>query len=193
MSKAKSTSCFDQEYLQSFLAENLSESDEAEVQLHIDSCSQCQKTLEQAAADQSMWDGLRNHLTFTHLPEESLTDDSRLQRLIEYLAPTDDPEIPWCISAPTMRAPVNVSKTLNAYLAFRASLRVVQRHNESQPEKIQSILCPGLATGTGEMPADICAKQMRAAWDQTLGNKPWTGTSINEIINEHYRLLRLED
>ena len=42
---------------------------------------------------------------------------------------TFEPSIPYLISAPTMRVPMNVSGTLNAYLAFRAAIRVVKQHN----------------------------------------------------------------
>src|SRR5262245_57797509 len=41
------------------------------------------------------------------------------------IVPTGRPEIPWCISAPTMRIPGVVADTLNAYLAFRAALNAV--------------------------------------------------------------------
>jgi len=40
------------------------------------------------------------------------------------IVPTAHPDIPWCISAPTMRVPRDVSDTVNAYLAFRAALRM---------------------------------------------------------------------
>jgi O-acetyl-ADP-ribose deacetylase (regulator of RNase III) len=106
---------------------------------------------------------------------------------------TDDPDIPYLISAPTMHAPSNVRRTLNAYLAFRAALTAAQRKNEQQSNAIQSIICPGLATATGEMPPEICAKQMHAAYMQILGGQPWQPEGVNEIINEHFRLLRVDD
>ena len=106
---------------------------------------------------------------------------------------TGDPEIPYLISAPTMRAPCNVSKTLNAYLAFRASMREIRKHNLLFPGSIKSVLCPGLATATGEMAVDICAKQMHATYSQEILGESWDSTSINSIINEHYRLLRSQD
>ena len=106
---------------------------------------------------------------------------------------TGDPKLPYLISAPTMRAPANVSDTLNAYLAFRASLRVIQKHNALFPGAIKSVICPGLGTATGEMPVEICAKQMYAAYRQVVGGQAWDSGSINAIINEHYRLLRTDD
>ena len=106
---------------------------------------------------------------------------------------TGDPELPYLISAPTMRAPADVSDTLNAYLAFRASLRVIKKHNALFPGAIKSVICPGLATATGGMPVGICARQMHAAYVQVMETQVWEASSINAIINEHYRLLRTDD
>ena len=119
--------------------------------------------------------------------------DGELPVGMAVLLETGDPLLPYLISAPTMRIPQDVSDTLNAYLAFRAALRIVQRHNAQFPGTIKSVLCPGLGTATGRMPVAICAKQMHAAYRQIVGGKPWKPTSVNEIINEHYRLLRQED
>jgi O-acetyl-ADP-ribose deacetylase (regulator of RNase III) len=77
---------------------------------------------------------------------------------------TDDPEFPWCISAPTMRVPEQISRTLNAYLAFRAVRLAVQRHNAENELPIRSILCPGLGTTTGKLDYDLCARQMLCAY-----------------------------
>ncbi|XP_052078956.1 uncharacterized protein LOC127717256 [Mytilus californianus] len=68
--------------------------------------------------------------------------------------------IKFLISAPTMRVPKDVNDTANAFLAFRAIILAVQKHNrdpENQP--IRSVLCPGLGTAVGNMPFDRCAFQ----------------------------------
>lgn len=119
--------------------------------------------------------------------------DGELPIGMAVLLGTGDPKLPYLISAPTMRAPANVSDTLNAYLAFRASLRLIEKHNRLFPGTIKSVICPGLGTATGEMPVEICAKQMHAAYQQVIEEKAWDSSSINAIINEHYRLLRVED
>ncbi|MCP3883814.1 MAG: Appr-1-p processing protein, partial [Sulfitobacter sp.] len=85
------------------------------------------------------------------------------------IVPTGHPDIPWCISAPTMRVPCDVANTPNAYLAFRAALRAVLEHNSSSQSPITTVLCPGLGTAVGRMPVERCARQMRAAWDRVLG------------------------
>lgn len=69
--------------------------------------------------------------------------------------------IKWLISAPTMRVPVDVCNTVNAYLAFRAVILAVEKHNSTPGnEPIRSVLCPGLGTAVGRMPAERCAYQV---------------------------------
>jgi O-acetyl-ADP-ribose deacetylase (regulator of RNase III) len=101
-------------------------------------------------------------------------------------------DIPFVVAAPTMRAPVSVAQTLNAYLAFRAVLLAVRRLNEQRPTSIRTVACPGMGTGTGEMPAGICARQMRAAWDEVEGGQPFRPAGVNDALMQHYRLLREE-
>ena len=100
----------------------------------------------------------------------------------------------YLIAAPTMRLPLEVPDTINAYLAFRAVILAVIAHNESvapsdpsghttsEPAEaaatatatakrsdaspIRSVACTGLCTGVGRMPADRCARQMRIAFEQ---------------------------
>jgi O-acetyl-ADP-ribose deacetylase (regulator of RNase III) len=99
-------------------------------------------------------------------------------------------DIPWLVSAPTMRVPSPVPKTLNAYLAFRAALRAVLEHNRTAESPIRSILCPGLATAIGAMPAERCARQMRFAYDVILGGRKWPPIRPKEIYEIHEELLR---
>jgi len=73
--------------------------------------------------------------------------------------------IPYLVSAPTMRVPMNVSNSLNAYLAFRAVIRAVKEHNAVATRRaIRSVLCPGLCTAVGRMPADRAAIRMATAY-----------------------------
>ena len=99
-------------------------------------------------------------------------------------------DIPWMVSAPTMRVPGPVPNTLNAYLAFRAALRAVVAHNEAGPRRpIGSVLCPGLASAIGRMPAGRVARQMRFAYDVVLGGRRWPGT-VAAILASQHELLR---
>ena len=118
--------------------------------------------------------------------------DGELPIGLALVLPTGAADIPFLVVAPTMRAPVSIAQTLNAYLAFRAVLRAVRRHNQQQPAPIRAVACPGLGTGTGEMPVGICAKQMRAAWDEVEGEQPLDPAGVNDALMQHYRLLRDE-
>lgn len=106
------------------------------------------------------------------------------------VVPTMHADIPWCISAPTMRIPRDVSQTVNAYLAFRAALRAVLAHNASGRPPIERVLCPGLGTAVGKMPVARCARQMRAAWDRVLGARTTMPRSIRTASAEETELLR---
>lgn len=118
--------------------------------------------------------------------------DGELPVGLAVVVETGSPLAPYLVAAPTLRAPVRVADTLNAYLAFRAVLRAVRRVNDAHPGAIRSVACPGLATGTGEMPENVCAKQMRAAWDEVEGGQPFTPAGVNDALRQHYRLLRAE-
>lgn len=93
-----------------------------------------------------------------------------------------DSPFEFLISAPTMRTPMPVPNTVNAYLAFVAALREADKH-----PGINSILCPGLATSIGKMPPDVCAIQMHAAW--TRYNKPKHFDVLGVAHIDHHSLL----
>lgn len=71
---------------------------------------------------------------------------------------------PFLVCAPTMRVPLDISHTLNAYLAFRAILLEVVNFNKLGERRIDSLVCPGLGTGVGRLSARRCAEQMRVAY-----------------------------
>ncbi len=84
------------------------------------------------------------------------------------LVHTYNTKIPFLIAAPTMRVPSPITGTSNAYLAARAAVskflpmeywRWVPRHDQST----WTLAFPGMGTGVGQLPPDICAKQVRAA------------------------------
>jgi O-acetyl-ADP-ribose deacetylase (regulator of RNase III) len=116
--------------------------------------------------------------------------DGELPIGVAVVVPTLHPDIPWCISAPTMRVPRSVADTTHAYQAFRAALRAAVAHNASGLPRIGSILCPGLATAIGQMPVARCARQMRRAWDRVLGGKPWVPRSLGAAHDDEAELLR---
>lgn len=97
--------------------------------------------------------------------------------------------IPFLISAPTMRVPSDVSATVNAYLAFKAIIQACLSHNKVSAKKINTVLCPGLATGEGKMDADKCAKQMFEAYETVLGGKMLKAGGLAAAVNHHLELL----
>ncbi len=118
--------------------------------------------------------------------------DGELPIGLAVIVETGAADLPYLVAAPTLRAPVSVAQTLNAYLSFRAVLRAVRRHNAERPGSIRAIACPGMGTGTGEVPPGVCAKQMRAAWDEIEGGQPFRPSGVNDALVQHYRLLRDE-
>ena len=104
------------------------------------------------------------------------------------IVPTNHPDIPWLIRAPTMRVPGHVSKTVNAYLAFRAVLRAVDAFNADGP-RIRTVVCPGLGTAVGRMPPVRCAYQMHAAWLQHTD--PQRARILGEAGEGHHAMLQV--
>lgn len=81
------------------------------------------------------------------------------------LLETGDKEIPFLISAPTMRVPgnFNIDTSVNAYLAMKAIL--IRASND---ERITSVAIPGLCTGVGRMQPMIAARQMYQAYKEII-------------------------
>ncbi len=105
------------------------------------------------------------------------------------IVPTGHAQIRQLVSAPTMRVPAPVSRTVNVYLAFRAALIAVRNHNRTGAEPIASLLVPGLGTGVGEMPPARAARQMRYAYDAILGRKGGSSRNLGLVWGEHCELL----
>ena len=109
------------------------------------------------------------------------------------LVRTENKEIPFCISAPTMRVPSILTNTVNVYLASKAIFRLLKTTKE-----INSVTIPGLATGVGKVPYDVCAKQMRRAYDdvwlgqQTFPNSWYQAQKEHQLLytNGEYRDLQ---
>jgi O-acetyl-ADP-ribose deacetylase (regulator of RNase III) len=100
------------------------------------------------------------------------------------VVPTNHKSIPHLISAPTMRVPSDISKTVNVYLAFRAALLAAKR-----TKGIKSLLSPSLGTGVGCMSYARAAKQMHAAYSEViLGDASWRSTARG-IWKHHSDLL----
>jgi len=90
---------------------------------------------------------------------------------------TDHTQIPYVISAPTMRVPMILKDTINVYLAIRGLLLLVKNgHFEDGvaiQEKVKTIALPGMGTGVGQISPEIFARQMKQA--------------VEDVIEENYK------
>lgn len=80
------------------------------------------------------------------------------------LVETGQARCPWVAHVPTMRVPMEISRTDNVYVATWALLLSLDRHNRTAPAKIQRVICPGLGTGAGHVPPGEAARQMALAY-----------------------------
>lgn len=76
---------------------------------------------------------------------------------------TGDHDIPYLIAAPTMRVPMILKDSVNPYLAARAALRLAVR------SLFTSVAFPGLGTGVGQVPPEVCGRQMQEAIHEVIG------------------------
>ena len=92
---------------------------------------------------------------------------------------------------PGSRIPHSVEWTPNAYLAFRGAIRAVRVHNDRNPgNAIASILCPGLGVGVGKMPFEVCAQQMRMAYDVCYRGQTFSPKTLLEAHDWHVGMTR---
>ena len=101
---------------------------------------------------------------------------------------TGDRAIPYLVSAPTMRVPMDVSDTVNAYLAFRAALIAVREANRRRPGMIRSVVCPGMCTFYGHMSPQKSARQMRFAHRLVVEGDTSLLDHAGKIIQTHREL-----
>ena len=105
---------------------------------------------------------------------------------------TDHAKIPYLIAAPIMRVPTVLRETVNVYLATRAILTLVKFGTvpDGTPVKhiIETIAIPGMGTGKGKVPPDICANQMKVALENILLSKYEFPQSLLHAQKDHHLL-----
>ncbi|MHA1378225.1 MAG: macro domain-containing protein [Candidatus Helarchaeota archaeon] len=91
------------------------------------------------------------------------------------IVPTKHDEIPFVISAPTMRVPMVLKDTINVFLATRAVLLLIKYGKFADGiyinDKIKRVTFPGMGAGVGHVPSHICALQMKKAVDEIYFEK----------------------
>ena len=102
------------------------------------------------------------------------------------LVPTRDARVPWLVVAPTMRVPMRLRQSVNAYLAMKAIVSTVLRHTESP--RIETVAIPGLGTGVGALPAEVAATQMRRAFGELLLDEATRPEDFGEAQKRHRTL-----
>jgi O-acetyl-ADP-ribose deacetylase (regulator of RNase III) len=109
---------------------------------------------------------------------------------------TDNTNFPYLISAPTMRLPMVLTKTVNPFLAMRAILLLITKgkfeNGNLISELVNSVVISGLGTGVGCVSATNCARQMRIAYGQVILNETTFPHSWYDA-NELYHILIEED
>jgi len=105
------------------------------------------------------------------------------------IVPTDNSRIPWVICAPTMRVPIVVWQSVNAYLAMKALLIAAKTHSHEIP--IRSVAIPGLGTGIGKISPTNAARQMYAAYKEIIHGTAKFPGSFGEA-QQGYRRLNLD-
>lgn len=107
-----------------------------------------------------------------------------------------DASTPYVIAAPTMRVPMILRDTINPYLAARAVLLLVQHgifhegplKGQAISKHVETIAFPGLGTGVGKVPEDLCAHQMRAALESVLRTPNAFPSTWSDAQTRHQRL-----
>lgn len=117
---------------------------------------------------------------------QKILDDHSGELLVgaAQLVETGDVRHPYLIAAPTMRVPMRLAKdTINPFLATRAALLLAKADR-----RFQTIAFPGMGTGVGAVPVDLCAKQMRVAYDEVILNRFRLPQSWAEASERHQLL-----
>ncbi|MBD3228365.1 MAG: Appr-1-p processing protein [Candidatus Lokiarchaeota archaeon] len=101
---------------------------------------------------------------------------------------TDSKKFPYLISAPSMEVPLDVSSTINAYLAMRAILMVIIDYNNENNQAIKSVVIPGLAGATGRMPFKRIAFQMLKAYESIIKKEIYDFSSLKQAKKFYQKL-----
>ncbi len=99
---------------------------------------------------------------------------------------TGDSHINLLIYAPTMRVFQALRGSVNPYLATKSAL--ITALESKRP--IRDLAFPGMGTGVGNMPYNVCAAQMRAAYDEVIGDGYEFSSTWDDVLIKHELLLR---
>ena len=100
---------------------------------------------------------------------------------------TQHDQHPFLAHTPTMRVPMAISRTDNVYKAMWAMLLAVRQHNLTAERDIDTIVCPGLGTGVGQVPYRQAAKQMALAYRNFLKPPHWIDWNFADARHRQVR------
>lgn len=100
-----------------------------------------------------------------------------------------DKSIPMLYHIPTMRFPMDVSGTNNAYMAMKALLLQLDKDDEEFQlyDNVDEVLVPVFCTGYGHMSPYQAVGQMKLAWNRFADNSFSPNISSWEKIGEEVR------
>lgn len=99
------------------------------------------------------------------------------------IVPTENKQIPYCISAPTMRVSMNIENSVNVYLASKAIFSLLLDSDTMNLIGVNKVTISGLGTGVGNVPPEICALQMKQAYNEIwLGNTEYPKSLTDALI-----------
>ena len=91
-----------------------------------------------------------------------------------------------------MRVPKILTASVNAHLATRAVLVLVKSgtfvDGTNIKEKVKTIVFPGMGTGVGRLPYDVCALQMKRAIADFFYEKYEFPSTLSEAHRNHEAL-----
>jgi len=108
--------------------------------------------------------------------------------------PTSHKDIPYLCYSPTMRTPKVLDTKDITYTATWAALTSIHRFNKNLDIPIDTIILPGMGTGTGKVPVEKAAAQMVYAVEQFFrvingevdGISMGYGLHIEKVLNQTY-------
>ncbi|MBK36191.1 MAG: hypothetical protein CME26_11775 [Gemmatimonadetes bacterium] len=84
------------------------------------------------------------------------------------------------------RTPGDLTGSLNSYLAARGAFMAL-----SEAPGIDSIVLPGIGTGTSGIAPEICARQMRYAYKVSSGLRGYGDKSLTQLTRRESKLRRM--
>lgn len=110
---------------------------------------------------QQMMDRVQNMIIDKYAGEQPVGTSE----IVRGTADENSNRIKFVAHTPTMIIPSPIAKTTNIYMAMKAMLLAVQRHNEQNTyNTINVVVCSGLGTGAGRVPYQKAAFDMEKAY-----------------------------